>query len=72
MELELDEFISTKIQNGSIKEKHYKLYRDKLVAKLNDPTPEYSQKEIKAAIRLLDNKFGKERWYAWLFIKSMI
>lgn len=61
MELELDEYISTKIQNGTIKEKHYDFYRKKLVAKLNDPTPEYSQKEIKAAIKVLDNKFGKDR-----------
>lgn len=61
MELELDEYISTKIQNGSIKEKHYDLYRKKLVGLLNNPTTEYSKQEIKSAINVLDNKFGKER-----------
>jgi hypothetical protein len=61
MELELDEYISTKIQNGSIKEKHYDFYRKKLVGLLNNPTTEYSNQEIKGAINVLDNKFGKER-----------
>ena len=60
MELELDEYISTKITNGSIKEEHYGLYKKKLLEKLNDPTTEYSKQEIKNAIRVLDSKFGKE------------